>query len=231
MNSVHNHAVKQISTLRKDLVQFESNISTAPLSLLGSIAANLTTLSKTIDEYETLAKNETIPEKQEKAKIKLQTFRTDIQEARLKYQELKRKKDESSEEANRSELLNRRPHGHGTNGQSSANPFDTETSSSSGSGLTYNQGLHKERDTLSRGNQQLDEILEMGREAYEELVASNQMLRRFQEKITGSLITLGVSQETIRSVERRAFQDKWIFYGGAFVMFVLFYYILKWFGR
>lgn len=143
---------------------------------------------------------------------------------------MKRKKDESSEEANRSELLNRRPHHGGSSGQSSANPFDSETSAGSGSGLSYTEGMHKERSTLSRGNQQLDDILEMGREAYEELVASNQMLRNFQEKITGSLLTLGVSQETIRSVERRAFQDKWIFYGGAFVMFVLFYYILKWFG-
>lgn len=88
--------------------------------------------------------------------------------------------------------------------------------------------MHKEHSTLARGNQQLDEILEMGREAYEELVASNEYLRKFQEKITGSLLTLGVSQETIRSVEKRAFKDKWIFYGGAFFMFVLFYYLLKW---
>lgn len=197
----------------------------------GTIAATLTTLSKTINDYENFAKNETIPEKQEKAKVRLQNFRNDIEEARSKFQELKRKRDESSEEANRSELLNRRPHhtgaGQGTN---TANPFDSETSKSSGSGLSYTQGMHKERDVLSRGNQQLDETLEMGRGAYEELVSSNETLRKFQEKITGSLMTLGVSQETIRSVERRAFQDKWIFYGGAFFMFVIFYYTLKWVG-
>lgn len=94
--------------------------------------------------------------------------------------------------------------------------------------LSMQEGLLKENDILRKGNQQLDDILEMGRETFEELIASNEMIRNFQNKITGSLDTLGVSRETIKIIEKRAFQDKWLFYGGAALLFFLFWYLLRW---
>ncbi|CCH42443.1 hypothetical protein BN7_1988 [Wickerhamomyces ciferrii] len=222
-------------TLRKDISQFESQLNTAPLSLQGSIVANLSTLTKTIDEYESLAKNESQPEKQEKARIRLINFKKDIQELRTKYQNLKKTRDDQLEETTRSELLNRRGHYNGQSSitsSSSANPFDSQqgTQQQPQQQQSYHDGLYKENSTLSRGNQQLDEILEMGMEAFDELVASNELIRKFQSKVTDSLSTLGVSQGTIRTIEKRAFEDKWLFYGGAILMFIILYYIYKWLG-
>ena len=43
----------------------------------------------------------------------------------------------------------------------------------------------------------------MGQQAFEDIVEQNEILRKVQTKFEESLITLGVSQGTIRSVERR----------------------------
>lgn len=73
----------------------------------------------------------------------------------------------------------------------------------------------------------MDRILEMGQQAFEDIVEQNEILRKVQTKFEESLITLGVSQGTIRSVERRAKQDKWLFWFCVVVMLVVFYYIVK----
>ena len=67
----------------------------------------------------------------------------------------------------------------------------------------------------------------MGQQAFEDIVEQNEILRKVQTKFEESLITLGVSQGTIRSVERRAKQDKWLFWFCVVVMLVVFYYIVK----
>jgi golgi SNAP receptor complex member 2 len=53
------------------------------------------------------------------------------------------------------------------------------------------------------------------------LGAQKDMLKNTQRKLYSVANTLGVSGDTIRMVERRAKQDKWIFWGGvvAFVGF------------
>jgi Golgi SNAP receptor complex protein 2 len=41
--------------------------------------------------------------------------------------------------------------------------------------------------------------------------------------------TMGISGDTIRMVERRAKEDKWIFWGGVLVFCVFVYFVLRWF--
>lgn len=215
-NAIHNHAVRQVASIRKDLGVFASDVSSAPLSLQGSIAAGITQLSKTVDEYESFARQETEPEKQEKTQLKLNKFRSDLAELRQKLAELKREREELNTEVNRSALLNRRP-------QASENPYDQPSAAMA-------QGLHKERETLNRGNAQLDEILAMGRETFEELVHSNRAIEMIGQKLTGTLSTLGVSQDTIRVIQRRAKEDRLVFGVCVVVFFVCCYYVYKWFG-
>lgn len=55
-----------------------------------------------------------------------------------------------------------------------------------------------------------------------------EMLKNTQRKLYSVGNTLGISGDTIRMVERRAKQDKWIFGGGVAVFFVFCYFVLRW---
>ena len=70
----------------------------------------------------------------------------------------------------------------------------------------------------------------MGQRAFDDIVDQNETLRKLQGKFEEGLVVLGVSQGTIRTIERRAKQDRWLFWGCLIGMVVLFYYIIKWFG-
>jgi Golgi SNAP receptor complex protein 2 len=198
--------------------------------LQNTISANLSRLHKTISEYETLIGNQPADADETtvlKSKTRLANFHTEQAALISQFNDLKQKRRDQELTFNRSELLHRNvgagagatPLGDGRDSVSD-NPYHNQ--------LSMNDGLMKENDILRKGNQQLDDILEMGRETFDELIASNEMIRSFQNKLTGSLDTLGFSQETIKIIEKRAFQDKWLFYGGAILLFVIFWYAISW---
>lgn len=95
-------------------------------------------------------------------------------------------------------------------------------------GLPLYNGLEKERSIFQRGNAQLDLILEMGHQSLDDLVEQNQILRKVQDRMSSSLRTLGVSEDTIQMINRRAFKDKFIFYFAFLLMLVGFYFVFKW---
>lgn len=66
---------------------------------------------------------------------------------------------------------------------------------------------------------QLDEYLERGRAVLGDLGQQREMLKGTQRKLYSVANTLGVSGDTIRMVERRAKQDKWIFWSAVLIFF------------
>ncbi|KAF9271584.1 protein transport protein bos1 [Mortierella antarctica] len=66
MNSLYNHALKQVNTLQRDLDKFQSGEDTS-VALQGSISAIVNAFKRSIDDYETMAKKEMIDAKREKA--------------------------------------------------------------------------------------------------------------------------------------------------------------------
>lgn len=54
------------------------------------------------------------------------------------------------------------------------------------------------------------------------------MLKGTQRKLYSVANTLGISGDTIRMVERRAKQDKWIFWAGVVIFVIFVYFVLKW---
>ena len=60
-----------------------------------------------------------------------------------------------------------------------------------------------------------------------DLGAQREMLKGTQRKLYDVASTLGVSGDTIRMVERRAKQDKWIFWAGVAVFFAFCWLILR----
>lgn len=73
---------------------------------------------------------------------------------------------------------------------------------------------------MASTNAQLDEYLERGRAVLGDLGQQREMLKGTQKKLYNVANTLGVSGDTIRMVERRAKQDKWIFWAGVVVFFL-----------
>ncbi|KAI9868812.1 MAG: protein transport protein bos1 [Trichoglossum hirsutum] len=230
MNSLFNSALKQSSSVRKDLDAFSENPLTSSPALQGQISASLTSLSRTIDDYDGMAKRELIPAKQEKAFERVKNFRSELLEFRQQLERLKAERDDTQTTINRTELLGRRPH----HASTPENPYSNPSSSSAPSSFNapssdYTRESHafREASFMSSTNAQLDEFLDRGRAVLGDLGQQRDILKGTQRRLYSVANTLGVSGDTIRMVERRARQDKWIFWGGVVVFFGFCWLVLK----
>lgn len=219
MNSLYNHGIKQTQLLTRDLGELESNISTLPPLLQGQIMTSLTAFRKTIREYNDLMTQNNFGD--EKHHERLAKFQANLTQFQQKFDALRQKREALLHATNQLELMGRR---HVS--ENSENPFLAQLGRAQ---MSYSEGLHKESQLLGRGHQQLDQILEMGQSAFDDLVGQNETLRRVGAKFEESLVTLGVSRGTILAVERRAKQDKWLFWASVLVLFALFYLIVRYF--
>ena len=94
------------------------------------------------------------------------------------------------------------------------------------------QAHHKAATTIARAmscvrtlsstktSEQLDEFLDRGRAVLGDLGQQRDMLKGTQRRLYTVANTLGISGDTIRMVERRAKQDKWIFWSGVIIFFL-----------
>ncbi|KAI4283295.1 MAG: hypothetical protein L6R38_002260 [Xanthoria sp. 2 TBL-2021] len=237
MNSLFNSALKQSSAVRRDLDAFAENPASSSPALQGQISASLTSLSRTIDDYSETAKKELIPTKQEKAHERIKTFRSDLLDYRQTFDRLKRDREDSQTTQARTELLGRRPHHTSTPENPYAqqslpsssplfsttqrNPHQSSQLSFGASPNDYTRETHalREQSFMSSTNTALDEYLERGRAVLGDLGQQKEILKGTQKRLYSVANTLGVSGETIRMVERRAKQDKWIFWAGCVVFF------------
>jgi Golgi SNAP receptor complex protein 2 len=78
----------------------------------------------------------------------------------------------------------------------------------------------RENTFFNKTSEQLDEFLDRGRAVLGDLGQQRDMLKGTQRRLYTVANTLGISGDTIRMVERRAKQDKWIFWGGVIVFFL-----------
>ncbi|KAG7869840.1 hypothetical protein KL918_000044 [Ogataea parapolymorpha] len=202
------------------------------------ITTTITNLSRTLQDYEDYIVKQTL-NLNESQKLKnenrLASLKNELLEYKLKTQSLKKQREEGLAEVNRNQLFANR------STAISENPYDDNNVSSVTnrggqsrqeqlSGLSMQEGLQKEQSVLERSNQQLDEILEMGRMAFDDLVEQNEVVLKMKERMSSSLQTLGVSKATIRQIEKKAFEDKWIFYIGAALTLYVMYLIWKYLG-
>ncbi|KAI9788060.1 MAG: protein transport protein bos1 [Peltula sp. TS41687] len=240
MNSLFNSALKQSSLVRKDLDAFAEAPHSASPALQGQISASLASLSRTIDEYNGMAKRELIQSKQEKAYERIKNFRADVADYREQLERLKKEREQKLTTVNRTELLGRRPHHAATPENPYANssaasshdsPFRPSNASALGaSPADYTRESHafREQSFMESTNAQLDEFLERGRAVLGDLGQQREILKGTQRRLYMVATTLGISGDTIRMIERRAKQDKWIFWGSILVFFGLCYLVLRW---
>ncbi|KAI2633516.1 V-snare-domain-containing protein [Hypomontagnella submonticulosa] len=234
MNTQFNSALKQSTSIKRDLTNLTSSDGAPPTpAALGSLSASLTAFSRTLDEYNALAKQELNPAKQEKAYERIRNFRSELSSFRTQLDELKSKHEDALHANNRSELLGRRPFTTAT----PENPYaNTPPQSSSpamppnryGSGGQLSMGSNdytrethalREQNFFASTNTALDEYIARGQAVLGDLGTQREMLKNTQKRLYSVANTLGVSGDTIRMIERRAMQDKWIFWGGVVVFF------------
>ncbi|KAI5262005.1 hypothetical protein E4T47_09361 [Aureobasidium subglaciale] len=115
---------------------------------------------------------------------------------------------------------------------SSSNPYSSyqspyAISTDSGDQARENHAL-REQNFFTSTNATLDEYLERGRAVLGDLGEQRDILKNTQRKLYSVANTLGISGDTIRMVERRAKQDKWIFWAGVVVFVIFVYLVLKW---
>lgn len=248
MNTLFNSALKQSTSIRRDLDTFATSPSTFTPGQLGQISSTLTSFSRTVDDYANLSRNELDTAKKDKAAERLKNFKADLASYRVQYDQLKKERDAAAHAENRNELLGRRPHHTATpeNPYAPANqaqqaaasspwaPAHSRTESGSGglgfgtqSSSTYTREEHalREQNFFATANSTLDEYLDRGRAVLGDLGQQREILKGTQKRLYSVANTLGVSGDTIRMVERRAKQDKWIFWAGVLV-FVLFCWLV-----
>ena len=86
----------------------------------------------------------------------------------------------------------------------------------------------REQNFFGSTNATLDEYIERGRAVLGDLGEQREVLKGTQRKLYSVANTLGISGDTIRMVERRAKQDKWIFWGGVITFILFVYFVLRW---
>ncbi|KAK4098157.1 V-snare-domain-containing protein [Parathielavia hyrcaniae] len=267
MNTTFNSALKQRTTIRKDLSALTSQQSQPLLTpaTLGSLSASLTAFARTIDEYNALAKQELNRAKQEKALERIRDFRAELAEFRATVETLKAARDEAAHAENRAELLGRRPFAAGTpenpyagsigGGGLSNNNNTTGGGAGMGTGAGYGYGggsgharttstaeagtsvmgsedvtreghALREQQFFASTHSALDEYIARGQAVLGDLGQQREMLKSTQRRLYSVGNTLGISGDTIRMVERRAKEDKWVFGGGVVVFFVFCWLVL-----
>lgn len=114
-------------------------------------------------------------------------------------------------------------------GSSGANPYSAYQSPY-GLGTDEARENHalREQSFFGSANTTLDEYIDRGRAVLGDLGDQREVLKNTQRKLYSVGTTLGISGDTIRIVERRAKQDKWIFWAGVVVFVVFVYLVLRW---
>ncbi|EKM81051.1 hypothetical protein AGABI1DRAFT_71796 [Agaricus bisporus var. burnettii JB137-S8] len=253
MNSLYTSGVRQTTSLQADLERLRNGDVSA--SLLGQISASLAAMSRTIDDYDAMAKREIIKAKQEKAQMRVQKFRLDYSEFRIQFEKLKADVLEQQSTSQRAELISSSATSNTTTptsdtrrrfqttpgpstlhpGLRPSNTSDTISESPFRSSSPYgNYGQESraldEHTFIHNTDSKLDEFLAQGREVLDNLVDQRKMLKGTRKRLLDAANTLGLSRQVIGWIERRSTQDTYIFFGGAVFTFFCFYLIWHYFG-
>ncbi|KAG5988581.1 hypothetical protein E4U43_004696, partial [Claviceps pusilla] len=239
-NVQYNSALRQSKSIRTELETL--NTRGAPSAGdIGNISASLSSFSKTINEYNHLARQEIVSRKQEEAFARVKRFRQDLSDFRSRLDGLKQAREEAQHQTNRTELLGRRPYN-----ATPENPYaNTPPQSSIGTNPAFQprqpgqQSLttgsademreahaFREQNFFADTHSALDEYIARGQAVLGDLGQQREMLKNTQKRLYSVGNTLGISGDTIRMVERRARQDKWLFFGGVIVFFAFCWLVL-----
>lgn len=83
--------------------------------------------------------------------------------------------------------------------------------------------LSIENDILRSTESNLNDFISMGENTLERLKAQRLTLKGVQRRVMDSVSTLGLGRSVMKVISRRTAQDRWIFWAGIIVIFLVFY--------
>lgn len=236
----YNSALRQSKAIRSELSQLVDRGAPTPAEI-GNVSASLAAFGKTLDEYSHLARQEIVPKKQEEAAARAKRFREDLADFRSQVDGLKKAREEAQHQSNRAELLGRRPYNatpenpyaNATAATTTYAAFEPRHPARAGGPLTTGAAdevreAHalREQHFFASTHSALDDYIARGQAVLGDLGQQREMLKSTQKRLYSVANTLGVSGDTIRMVERRAREDKWIFFAGVVVFFLFCWLVL-----
>lgn len=208
---------------------------------MGVISTTITTINRLLGDFEIYVANQTDIEAQTKNKNRLVKLRSEFHDLKNEFTELKKNREDNLRESEKIRKENERSNLFKQNNDDvvitsgvSDNPYVVSNRSNrkqisqieaEEKGMLLDQEIK-----LQSGNAKLDEILEFGRNAFDDIVEQNETILKAREKMSQGLSTLGVSHSTVLQIEKVMWEDKVIFYIGAIVTLFIMYMIWKYLG-
>ncbi|KAF7797910.1 hypothetical protein EIP86_009117 [Pleurotus ostreatoroseus] len=177
-------------------------------------------MSRTVDDYDSMAKREIIKAKQEKAMMRVQKFRADYAELRGQFEKVKTERDAAARSElfsgasssttpispmatsdSRRRLFAGQSSSLGSTSDVSESPF-RGPSPISGSNLREQHALH-EHSFIQNTDSRLDEFIAHGRAVLDDLKDQRNVLKGTQKRLLDAANTLGLSRDVIGWIERR----------------------------
>ncbi|KAJ3213693.1 protein transport protein bos1 [Dinochytrium kinnereticum] len=209
-NLLYNNAMKLVNQLKTDLDALENaaeNSMSHSSVIVSQVHSNLQALKRAAEDIDDMARREITTVKREKALGRAAQIRDELTHTKARYDGW-RAKDAAR------------------NTPSDSTEGKPATDSST---ILMMDGLVNENEVLHTAGDRLDEFINIGRTALQELYEQRTMLKSTQRRMLDVFNNLGLSTTVIRYIEQRSQQDKWILFGGIavsiFLMWAIVHYL------
>ncbi|KAJ3256975.1 protein transport protein bos1 [Chytriomyces hyalinus] len=234
-NLIFNNACKVLAALQTDIDAMQALVDAGAVECpnAGQLHSNLDTLRLAAKDMSDIAKREITTVKREKALSRANQMQEDYSRLKNLFDHLRKIQSERAAERDRSELMGANNAGPGGRRRATAGSKNSGEgpSMSDTSAILMMDGLLKENESLTASDGRLDEFIQMGRGALNELYEQRQLLKSTQRRMYDIANTLGLSSTVIKYIEKRASQDRWVLFGGMVVTLLLMWAIAHFLGR
>ncbi|KAJ3294947.1 protein transport protein bos1 [Borealophlyctis nickersoniae] len=212
---LYNNTVKQIHTLQGEVERLEAGEDTSP-AIQGQIAAGLSSLKRAADDMEDFARREVTAVKREKALARAAKFREDFNNIKAAFDRWK-----ANERARAWSEINY--WARGGERQQDIPLYDDRSS-------ILTDYATRESEALSATGARIDDFINMGRAALQDLYEQRSILKGTQRRVLDVANTLGLSTTVIRYIEQRTASDAYILFGGIVVTVLVMWAIVHYLG-
>ncbi|KAJ3380691.1 hypothetical protein CcCBS67573_g04757 [Chytriomyces confervae] len=234
-NLIFNNACKVLAALQTDIDAMQALVDAGAVECpnAGQLHSNLDTLRLAAKDMSDIAKREITTLKREKALSRANQMQEDYSRLKNLFDHLRKIQSERAAERDRSELMGANNAGPGGRRRATAGSKNSGEgpSMSDTSAILMMDGMLKENESLTASDGRLDEFIQMGRGALNELYEQRQLLKSTQRRMYDIANTLGLSSTVIKYIEKRASQDRWVLFGGMVVTLLLMWAIAHFLGR
>lgn len=212
MEALYHQTNKMVHEIQSGLSRLERANSTDIHIVENEIQARIDQVVSNCERLEILVNKEP-PTRRANAKIRVDQIKYDCQHLQSAMRNLQHKRYQREEEEREREALLSRKFA----------PNDPDTSIMIDAALQQNQRLHN-------SHRNMDDLISSGTGIIGSLREQRGTLKGAQKRMLDIANSLGLSNTVMRFIERRAYQDKFILFGGMFVTCLIMFFVWKYFS-